>query len=108
MASRRTALWPLIACAVVLACFTTVVNADFYDKSSGIVDLNSKNFDELVTKGGGVWLVEFYAPCKRVSATTRLRIAVTFVDEYNLWLIFGQFLALTIVPSCVVSRHHGN
>ena len=66
MASRRTALWHLIACAVVLSCFTTAVNADFYDKSSGIVDLNSKNFDELVTKGGGVWLVEFYAPCKRV------------------------------------------
>lgn len=33
-----------------------------YDSSSGVIDLNPSNFDKLVVKGDGVWIVEFFAP----------------------------------------------
>ncbi|GAB6018890.1 Protein O-glucosyltransferase 2 [Chamberlinius hualienensis] len=46
----------LVFVALVGAC------SAFYDKSSGVVDLNPSNFDKLVLQGDGVWIVEFFAP----------------------------------------------
>jgi hypothetical protein len=34
----------------------------FYDKASGVVNLNAKNFDSTVKQEGQIFLVEFYAP----------------------------------------------
>ncbi len=52
--------WQVIALATV----GLVANsADaLYSKSSGVIDLNSNNFNNRVTDSDGVWVVEFYAP----------------------------------------------
>lgn len=46
----------------MLAIFLAVCNAGFYSKSSGVVELDSKNFQKEVIDSDQLWLVEFYAP----------------------------------------------
>uniref|UniRef100_A0A0K2SVX8 protein disulfide-isomerase n=1 Tax=Lepeophtheirus salmonis TaxID=72036 RepID=A0A0K2SVX8_LEPSM len=47
---------------LLCALFAPGLNAGFYSKKSGVVDLNKGNFDSRVTDSDGVALVEFYAP----------------------------------------------
>jgi len=35
---------------------------DFYDASSGVINLDDSNFKKLVLDSDEMWLVEFYAP----------------------------------------------
>eukprot|EP00475_Leptophrys_vorax_P010493 TRINITY_DN17077_c0_g2_i1.p1 TRINITY_DN17077_c0_g2~~TRINITY_DN17077_c0_g2_i1.p1 ORF type:complete len:692 (-),score=192.40 TRINITY_DN17077_c0_g2_i1:54-2129(-) len=54
----------LLLLVLLCSCVLSVVNGEFYTKRSGIVDLNARNFRELVLSGksGLPWIVEFYAP----------------------------------------------
>jgi len=48
-----------------------VLGAGLYDKNSKVIQLNAKNFDQLVFNSDHVWIVEFYAPwcghCKNLA-----------------------------------------
>ena len=61
---RLLGIWGFLALA------TLEVRA-LYNKNSGVVDLNSNNFDNRVKDSDGVWVVEFYAPwcghCKQLA-----------------------------------------
>ncbi|KAF8391611.1 hypothetical protein HHK36_023917 [Tetracentron sinense] len=55
---------------------------------SASVELNSRNFDELVLKSKELWIVEFFAPCfidKRYPISSFLG-----VDTVRIWLLSGK------------------
>ena len=48
--------------ALAIFVLTVLEVRALYNKNSGVVDLNSNNFDNRVKDSDGVWVVEFYAP----------------------------------------------
>jgi len=41
---------------------------------AGVIQLTTKNFDELVLKSNAVWMVEFFAPWYGLNATFQIQI----------------------------------
>lgn len=59
-----------ITLAIFIAFFNTG-SSSLYEKNSPVFQLDSSNFDKLVVKDEGLWLVEFYAPwCGHCKALT--------------------------------------
>eukprot|EP01028_Stygiella_incarcerata_P003617 TRINITY_DN17484_c0_g1_i1.p1 TRINITY_DN17484_c0_g1~~TRINITY_DN17484_c0_g1_i1.p1 ORF type:complete len:470 (+),score=120.52 TRINITY_DN17484_c0_g1_i1:115-1524(+) len=52
----------LFSFALLFVSFSPALAALPYSKSSPVVSLNSKNFDEIVANDDHLWVVEFYAP----------------------------------------------
>lgn len=47
---------------IAVLTFMFTKSLALFSPSSNVIDLNPQNFDQLVTKGDEVWIVEFYAP----------------------------------------------
>ena len=61
----------IVVAGLLLVAFASVTAlGSFYDKDSGVVNLNSKNFDKMLNSDD-LWIVEFYAPwcghCKQLT-----------------------------------------
>jgi hypothetical protein len=69
--SGRRRLLVAAAAALVWTCICGSAQAALYSKGDGVVELNDKNFDALVTQADGVAVVEFYAPCVGLSGSAQ-------------------------------------
>ena len=72
-----------------------------YDRSSGVVDLTSNNFEGKVKGSDGVWVVEFYAPwcghCQRLTPEyTKAAKALKGVVKVRASFVVG--VQCTIIP----------
>ena len=60
----------LVASLLLAAVLSTTSLGAFYEKDSGVVNLNTKNFDKMLASDE-LWIVEFYAPwcghCKQLT-----------------------------------------